>query len=71
MYGSIAIGFMQPFSGVTLPWSTPAIISGFMVGGWQGAIVQVIVLGISTLVYFPFFKFQDKLAYANELEAEK
>lgn len=71
VYGSIAIGFMQPFSGVTLPWSTPAIISGFMVGGWQGAIVQVIVLGISTLVYFPFFKFQDKLAYANELEAEK
>ena len=42
-----------------------------MGGGWQGAIVQVIVLGISTLVYFPFFKFQDKLAYANELEAEK
>ena len=71
VYGSIAIGFMQPFSGVTLPWSTPAIISGFMVGGWQGAIVQIIVLGISTLVYFPFFKFQDKLAYANELEAEK
>lgn len=71
VYGSIAIGFMQPFSGVTLPWSTPAIISGFMVGGWQGAIVQIIVLGISTFVYFPFFKFQDKLAYANELEAEK
>ena len=71
VYGSIAIGFMQPFSGVTLPWSTPAIISGFMVGGWQGAIVQIIVLGISTLVYFPFFKFQDKLACANELEAEK
>ncbi len=27
VYGSIAIGFMQPFSGVTLPWSTPTIIS--------------------------------------------
>ena len=71
VYASIAIGFMHPFSGVTLPWSTPAIISGFMVGGWQGAFVQVLVLATSTVVYFPFFKFQDNLAYNNELQAEK
>ena len=71
VYTSIAIGFMHPFSGVTLPWSTPAIISGFMVGGWQGAFVQVLVLATSTVVYFPFFKFQDNLAYNNELQAEK
>ena len=51
VYASIAIGFMHPFSGVTLPWSTPAIISGFMVGGWQGAFVQVLVLATSTVVY--------------------
>ncbi|MDE7487468.1 PTS transporter subunit EIIC, partial [Streptococcus agalactiae] len=59
VYGAIAVGFMQPFSGVTLPWSTPAIISGFMVGGWQGALVQIVILAISTAVYFPFFKIQD------------
>ncbi|EFR43632.1 PTS sugar transporter subunit IIC [Streptococcus pseudoporcinus] len=70
VYGSIAIGFMQPFSGVTLPWSTPAIISGFMVGGWQGAFVQVVILVLSTVIYFPFFKIQDKIAYQNELSAE-
>ena len=67
VYSSIAIGFMQPFSGVTLPWSTPAIISGFMVGGWQGAVVQIAILVLSTIVYFPFFKFQDRLAYQNEM----
>ena len=66
VYGSIAIGFMQPFSGVTLPWSTPAIISGFMVGGWQGAVVQIIVLTVSTAVYFPFFKIQDNIALKAE-----
>ncbi|VUC64906.1 PTS sugar transporter subunit IIC [Streptococcus pseudoporcinus] len=70
VYGSIAIGFMQPFSGVTLPWSTPAIISGFMVGGWQGAFFQVVILVLSTVIYFPFFKIQDKIAYQNELSAE-
>lgn len=66
VYGAISIGFMQPFSGVTLPWSTPAIISGFMVGGWQGAVVQIIILAVSTIVYFPFFKIQDKIAYESE-----
>lgn len=70
VYGSIAIGFMQPFSGVTLPWSTPAIISGFLVAGWQGTLIQVVILAMSTLIYFPFFKFQDNLAYSNELKAE-
>ncbi len=70
VYGSIAIGFMQPFAGVTLPWSTPAIISGFMVGGWQGAFVQILVLVMSTLVYFPFFKIQDRIACQNEAAAE-
>lgn len=71
VYGSISLGFMQPFSGVTLPWSTPAIISGFMVGGWQGAVVQIVILAVSTIVYFPFFKVQDNIAYQHELEAEK
>ena len=71
VYASIAIGFMQPFSGVTLPWSTPAIISGFMVAGWQGALVQVIILALSTLIYFPFFKIQDKIACDVENQAAK
>ncbi len=66
VYGAISFGFMQPFSGVTLPWSTPAIISGFMVGGWQGAVVQILILITSTVVYFPFFKIQDRIAYENE-----
>lgn len=68
VYSAIAIGFMAPFSGVTLPWSTPAIISGFLVAGWQGAVVQLLILLVSTLVYFPFFRVQDRIAYQNEQE---
>ncbi|VLO14955.1 PTS system transporter subunit IIC [Streptococcus pneumoniae] len=68
VYRAIATGFMQPFSGVTLPWSTPAILSGFLVGGWQGVVTQLLVLVISTVVYFPFFKIQDRLAYQNEIK---
>ncbi len=38
-----------------------------MVGGWQGVITQLVILAMSTLVYFPFFKVQDRLAYQNEV----
>ena len=34
-----------------LPWTTPPIISGFLVSGWQGAVWQVILIAIGTLVY--------------------
>jgi len=71
VYMAIAVGFMQPFAGVTLPWSTPAIISGFMVAGWQGAVIQIVILAMSAFVYFPFVKFQDKIAYNNELKNEE
>jgi len=70
VYGSIAIGFVQPFSGVMLPWSTPMLISGLLVAGWQGIVLQILILGISFIGYFPFFKKQDALAYAAEQAAE-
>ncbi|ADE31159.1 Phosphotransferase system cellobiose-specific component IIC [Streptococcus suis GZ1] len=31
-----------------------------------GAVVQIIILAVSTIVYFPFFKIQDKIAYESE-----
>lgn len=66
VYVSVATGFLAPFSGVTLPWSTPAIVSGFMVAGWKGALLQIVILAISTVCYFPFFKVLDNIAYKNE-----
>ncbi|WP_025728699.1 PTS sugar transporter subunit IIC [Atopobacter phocae] len=66
VYVSIATGFMTPFAGVTLPWSTPAIISGLMVAGWKGAFIQIIILTLSTVLYYPFFRIQDNIALKNE-----
>lgn len=68
VYGAIAIGFLEPFAGVTLPWSTPVIVSGLMVAGWKGALLQMIILGVSAIGYYPFFRVQDNLAYAKEQE---
>lgn len=65
-YVSIAIGFMAPFSAVQVPWTTPPIIAGFLLNGWQGAVVQIVNLAMATLVYLPFIKSQDKSLLEEE-----
>ena len=42
-----------------------------MVAGWQGAVIQIVILAMSAFAYFPFVKFQDKIAYNNELKNEE
>lgn len=58
-YFAIKIGFMMPFNGVIAPWTTPPIFSGFLVSGWQGAVVQIIAIAASVLIYYPFVKALD------------
>jgi PTS system cellobiose-specific IIC component len=65
-YASIAIGFMSPFSAVQIPWTTPPIIAGLLLNGWQGAVVQIIVIAMSIAVYCPFVRAQDKKMLAEE-----
>lgn len=68
-YTSIVIGFMPPFGAVQVPWTTPQILAGLLLNGWQGAVVQLIILVMSVLVYMPFIIAQDK-AMRREEEAE-
>lgn len=65
-YCSIRFGFMLPFSGLVLPWTTPPIISGFLLGGLPGAITQLVILIYSIAVYLPFVKMQDNLFLKEE-----
>lgn len=65
-YTSIAIGFMSPFSAVQVPWTTPPIIAGFLLNGWQGGVIQIINLAMSVVVYLPFIKTQDKALVEEE-----
>jgi PTS system cellobiose-specific IIC component len=70
VYGSIASGFLEPFSGALLPWSTPLILSGLMVAGWKGALIQIVILTMSIVVYYPFFRKQDSITYNQEQSAK-
>lgn len=66
-YGAIASGFMAPLSAVQVPWTTPPIIAGFLLDGWQGAVIQIINLVIATVIYFPFLKAQDRAFLKEEM----
>ena len=66
-YGAIVIGFMNPFNGVVAPWPTPPIFSGFLVSGWQGAVVQVVAIIAAFAIYYPFVLALDKQYRAAEV----
>lgn len=59
-------GILTLFSGVMVPWTTPPIISGFLIGGWKVALWQLVMIIISFVVYFPFIKKIDTLSSKNE-----
>jgi len=59
-------GIVPPLNGVAAPWTTPPIISGFLIGGWKMAVWQTITLLISTAMYFPFAMNYDKMLVAQE-----
>ena len=69
-YLAIASGLVPLFTGVMVPWTTPPVISGFILGGWRTALLQIVVMAISFFIYFPFFKKQDAINYANEKAME-
>ncbi|MGN8832394.1 PTS sugar transporter subunit IIC [Selenomonas montiformis] len=66
-YFSISLGFMAPFSAVQVPWTTPPVIAGFLLNGWQGAVVQIVNLAIATAIYFPFLRAQDNALLKEEM----
>lgn len=70
-YFAIASGLCPLYGGVMVPWTTPPIISGFLIGGWKTALLQTFVLVLSFLVYLPFIRKIDKMNYANEQAASK
>ena len=59
VYVAVVIKFMPMFTNVMVPWATPVIISGFLVSGWQGAVIQIITVAVSTCIYYPFVKALD------------
>lgn len=70
-YLCISTGIITPFAGVVVPWTTPPIISGLLVGGWKAALLQVLLITMAAVIYYPFFKILDKQAVKSESTSEE
>lgn len=61
-----AIGLIPRLIGIGAPTGTPIILTGLIEGGWKVALFQVFLAGVSTLIWYPFFKMIDNEALAVE-----
>ena len=60
------MGILPLFSGVMVPWTTPPIISGLLIGGWRVALWQFVMIVVSFVIYLPFIKKIDTLELNKE-----
>ena len=52
---------------VQLPWTTPPILSGYLVtGSISGGILQLVLIAIAALIWIPFIKIEDKKIVKEE-----
>ena len=68
-YASMAMKLVPITNGVTIPWTTPPVISGFLATDWRGAVLQIILIIIGIFLYMPFIKAMDKQYLADEANA--
>ena len=60
-YFALYSGLVPLFTAVQVPWTTPPIVSGLLVGGWRAALLQVVVLTVGFFIYLPFVKKIDSM----------
>lgn len=63
-------GIVPVCNGVIMPWTTPPIISGFLASGWQGSVLQAIMIVVGVFIYMPFIKAMDAGYLKEEAAAE-
>lgn len=65
-YFAMNTGLVAFCRGITLPWTTPPLLNGFLQGGFGVMLLQLVCLLAATFMYIPFFKVMDKKAVEAE-----
>ncbi len=66
-YFSMSFGLVALPTGVAIPWTTPALIGGFlMANDWRAVVMQLVILVVAGAIYWPFFRAWDNRLLAEE-----
>jgi PTS system cellobiose-specific IIC component len=65
-YMFMSIGLVPRVAGLQLPFGLPVLAGAFMQGGWRMAALQIFLIVVSIVIYFPFFKKLDKQSLLEE-----
>ncbi len=65
-YIVMKIGIIPVPHGIQLPWTTPGIIHGFLQGGPVLAVWEFLMIVLSMVLWYPFFKIQDNKCCEEE-----
>lgn len=71
---SVAVGYIITVLGIvpipigmSVPFGTPVIVSGFLHGSWTFALAQLLLIPLCALIYYPFVRILDKKNLEQEL----
>ena len=70
-YVCMSIGLVPLCTGVAIPWTMPVVLSGFLATGWQGAVLQLLLLIMGVFIYMPFIKMMDRQYLEDEAKASE
>ncbi|SDZ65713.1 PTS system, cellobiose-specific IIC component [Evansella caseinilytica] len=70
-YSVMVLGILPIANGTPMPVGSPLFIGGFVQGGILLAVWQLLCIGISVAIYYPFFRILDKQALKEEVEEGK
>lgn len=65
-YFCMKFGLVPYTNGVEIALGTPVFFSGLIGAGWQAVVLQVVLVVVQVLMYYPFFKVLDKKACEEE-----
>lgn len=65
-YIAIASGVFPRLLGTQISFGFPIGVGGFIAGGWKIAVLQILLMLVGMVIYYPFFRISDKMALAEE-----
>lgn len=65
-YLAMATGIVPRLSGVQVPFGMPVLVNGFIAGGWKVSVLQIVLVIIGIVIYYPFFIISDRQSCKEE-----